>query len=93
MKIADIIRLRTLGYTKEEVQAFLDMENQPEPQPEPQPEQPEPQPEQQPATGNDDILAAINNLTAAIQASNLKQAEQPTAATETTDAILTNLIK
>lgn len=100
MKIADIIKLRTLGYSKEEVQAFIDAEKEPpapeappaeEPKPEPQ-TPPEPQPPAEP-TPEDNILTAINNLTRAIQSSNIIRDEQPKQTEETAEDILNNVLK
>ena len=96
MKIADIIKLRTLGYSKEEVQAFIEAEKEP-PAPEAPPAE-EPKPETQtppePApTPEDNILTAINNLTRAIQSSNIIRDEQPKKTEETAEDILNNVLK
>lgn len=100
MKIADIIKLRTLGYSKEEVQAFIEAEKEPPapeapPAEEPKPETqtpPEPQPPAEP-TPEDNILTAINNLTRAIQSSNIIRDEQPKKTEETAEDILNNVLK
>ena len=100
MKIADIIKLRTLGYSKEEVQAFIEAEKEPPapeapPAEEPKPETqtpPEPQPPAEP-TQEDNILTAINNLTRAIQSSNIIRDEQPKKTEETAEDILNNVLK
>ena len=102
MKIAEIIKLRTLGYSKEEVQAFIEAEKEPpapEPTPEPAPAPaPEPTPEPAPApapepTPEDNILTAINNLTRAIQSSNIIRDEQPKKTEETAEDILNNVLE
>lgn len=99
MKIADIIKLRTLGYSKEEVQAFIEAEKEPAPTPEPAPEptpEPAPAPEPTPTpepTPEDNILTAINNLTRAIQSSNIIRDEQPKKTEETAEDILNNVLK
>ena len=97
MKIADIIKLRTLGYSKEEVQAFIEAEKEPAPTPE-QTQTPEPSPAPEPAptpepTPEDNILTAINNLTRAIQSSNIIRDEQPKKTEETAEDILNNVLK
>ena len=100
MKIADIIKLRTLGYSKEEVQAFIEAEKEPPapeapPAEEPKPETqtpPEPAPTPEP-TPEDNILTAINNLTRAIQSSNIIRDEQPKKTEETAEDILNNVLK
>ena len=101
MTIAQRIELRRLGYTKEEVNALAEAEKQPEPapapapQPDPEPapaQQPEPAPAQQPEPVKDPILEAINNLTLAIQASNIKSKEQPQPAPDTAADVFNSLL-
>lgn len=82
MTIAERLELIRAGYTREEISAFeAEPETPPAPAQEPEtppapaqePETP-PAPAQEPANNNDAVLAAINNLTKAIQMSNLKSA-------------------
>lgn len=80
MSYKDIIILLSAGYTKEEISGMDDAQPDPQqapaaPQPEPQPDQPAPQPEQPdpaaiPQPEQPDLLAAIRELTAAVQANN-----------------------
>ena len=85
MSYKDIIILLSAGYTKEEISGMDAAEPdpaaipqpapQPDAQPAPQPEaQPAPQPEAQPAP-QPDLLAAIRELTAAVQANNRAAAD------------------
>ena len=107
MKITEIIRLHSLGYTKEEVKALMEQEKNPEPEPLPDPaphpaQDPEPDPTTDPApepapdptadnAGNADILTAINNLTKAIQASNVLKDRQPEE--KTGEDVLNDILK
>lgn len=101
MTIAQRIELRRLGYTKEEVNALAEAEKQPEPaqvpQPDPEPApapqpEPEPAPAPQPNPERDPILEAINNLTLAIQASNIKSKEQPQPTPDTAADVFNSLL-
>lgn len=88
MTYKDIIILLSAGYTKDEISGMDDSQPdpaatpQPAPQPEPQPDaqpapaapQLEPQPETQTAP-QPDLLAAIRELTAAVQANNRAAAD------------------
>ena len=77
MSYKDIIILLSAGYTKEEISGMDAAEPDPAaiPQPAPQPDaQPAPQPEAQPAP-QPDLLAAIRELTAAVQANNRAAAD------------------
>lgn len=87
MSYKDIIILLNAGYTKEEISGMDAAQPdpaaipQPEPQPDPQPApQPEPAPDAQtapaaPAAPQPDLLAAIRELTAAVQANNRAAAD------------------
>lgn len=84
MTYKDIIILLSAGYTKDEISGMDDSQPDPAaiPQPEPQPDaqpapaapQLEPQPETQTAP-QPDLLAAIRELTAAVQANNRAAAD------------------
>ena len=83
MKLSDVIALIGAGYTKSEIDA-LEAGNkaqetpETEAKPEPQPEQkPEPKPEPKNADNNKELLDAITNLTAAVQARNVRESKQP----------------
>lgn len=106
MKITELIKLHSLGYSKEEIKQLMEDEKQPlvvadvvEPAAPaaPEPEQTEPAAPaapaapSEPATNNADILNAINNLTKAIQASNLLNDRQ--APEQTTEDILNDILK
>lgn len=101
MTIAERIQLHRLGYTKEEINELSksnfdpagleDPPKDPEPAPDPEipaapaaPEQPD----------NTAVLAAIKDLTAAIQANAIKNTPQPDQpAAESADDILFNILK
>ena len=103
MTIAERIQLHKLGYSKDEINELSKAGYDPAglEQPPVEPEQPEsvsrettvePEPPAQP--GNDQLLAAINSLTAALQASNIRTTSQPESApslNEQVDSILTQL--
>lgn len=85
MKLSDVIALIGAGYTKAEIDA-LEAGNKPEETPEteakpgPKPEaKPEPKPEPKPeqANANKELMDAITNLTAAVQARNVRESKQP----------------
>lgn len=108
MKITELIKLHSLGYTKDEIKQLIEDEKQPatvvaevvEPAA-PEPDQAAPAPDQaepaapaapaEPASNNADILNAINNLTKAIQASNLLNDRQ--VPEQTTEDILNDILK
>lgn len=82
MTIMERINLHKYGYTKSEINALAEAEKV-EPAPAADPEPVEPETGSTPATApaapqpqNADILSAINNLTAAIQAQNVRNAQQ-----------------
>lgn len=83
MKLSDVIALIGAGYTKAEIDALEaggvtqetpETEAKPEPQPEPKPE---PKPDPKSADNNKELLDAITNLTAAVQARNVRESKQP----------------
>ena len=72
----DIIALAHAGFSRSEILAMIQPDPaapQPELQPQPAPA-PQPEPQQ---PSNQDVLAAINSLTAAIQNINRNSAQQP----------------
>lgn len=89
MTIAQRIELRRLGYTKEEVAEMIEqekavvmaepVEEATEPEPAPIPVEPATeQPAAMPSTA--DLLAAINNLTTALQMQRIATTQQPAEA-------------
>lgn len=88
MTIAERIQLHRLGYTKEEISelakanydpaGLTEDPKQPEPLPEQEPEEPK-QPEPVPETDEryEKLLAAVDGLRAALQASNIRTQQQP----------------
>ena len=99
MTIAERIKLHSLGYTREEINQLAadnynpaGLENPPaEPDPIPEPEQP---PAPNPAQpDNSAVLAAINNLTAALQANAIRTQPQPEAPKETAEDALFSILK
>lgn len=83
MKLSEVIALIGAGYTKAEIDALEaggasqetpETETKPEPQPEPKTEQ---KPEPKNADNNKELLDAITNLTAAVQARNVRESKQP----------------
>lgn len=102
MTIMERIQLHKLGYTKEEInQLAADKYNlagltdQPAPAPDPEPaaDAPEPEPEHNPAADNSAVLAAIKDLTAALQANAIKTQPQPVQPKETAEDALFNILK
>lgn len=99
MTIAERIKLHSLGYTREEINQLAadnynpaGLENPPA-EPDPIPE-PEPAPAPTPAQpDNSAVLAAINNLTAALQANAIKTQPQPEAPKETAEDALYSILK
>lgn len=99
MTIAERIKLHSLGYTREEINQLAadnynpaGLENPPA-EPDPIPE-PEPAPAPTPAQpDNSAVLAAINNLTAALQANAIKTQPQPEAPKETAEDALFSILK
>lgn len=104
MTIAQRIELRRLGYTKEEITELAELEKAPAPDPVPENVEQEPAaeiPEQisldlGPAGAPDvqqQLLMAINNLTAVMQNQKLTQSAQPEIKKETTQDIFNNILK
>lgn len=95
------IQLHKLGYSKEEInQLAADNYNpaglteQPAPEPEPEPAAPDPVPENNPAAAdNSAVLAAIKDLTAALQANAIKTQAQPEQPKETAEDAFFNILK
>lgn len=79
MKLSDVIALIGAGYTKAEIDA-LEAGGATQETPETE-TKPEPKPEQKPeptnADNNKELLDAITNLTAAVQARNVRESKQP----------------
>lgn len=104
MTIAQRIELRRLGYTKEEVAEMIEqekavvmaepVEEATEPEPAPIPVEPatESATANQPTTA--DLLAAINNLTTALQMQRIATTPQPAAAVkpQTADDIIKGML-
>lgn len=103
----DIIALAHAGFSRSEILAMIQPDPaapQPEPQPAPDPApDPAPQPEPQPAAdpapaapqqpSNQDVLAAINSLTEAIQNINRNSAQQPGQNRLTGDDVMAGFIR
>ena len=92
MTISDRINLHRCGYSKEEINALIAEEKAAPADPEPAAD-----PDQAPAAPaqpqNTEILDAIKNLTAAIQAQNLQRAAQDPAPPVTPEDVLTGALK
>lgn len=108
MTIAQRIELRRLGYTKDEVAEMIEQERaefdanvmaepvEPATEPEPAPIPVEPateQPTAMPSTA--DLLAAINNLTTALQMQRIATTQQPEAAVKpmTAEDVMNDYLK
>lgn len=97
------IQLHKLGYSKEEINqlaadnynpAGLTEQPAPDPEPEPEPAAPDPVPENNPAAAdNSAVLAAIKDLTAALQANAIITQPQPEQPKETAEDALFNILK
>lgn len=97
------IQLHKLGYSKEEInQLAADNYNPagltdppaPDPQPEPAAAPPDPVPENNPAApDNSAVLAAIKDLTAALQANAIKTQPQPEQPKESAEDALFTILK
>lgn len=91
-----IKKLSKAGVSSDVILALMldeDEKPQPEQSPEPAPQpEPEKKPEQPAAVGNDAILAAIEKLTGAVQASNMRSMDGGQPVRETADDILASLI-
>lgn len=95
MTISERINLHKCGYSKEEINALIAEEKaapaDPAPAADPDPAPAAPAAPAQPQ--NTDILDAIKNLTAAIQAQNLQRAAQDPAPPVTPESVLTGALK
>ena len=91
MTISERINLHKCGYSRAEIDSLAAAEKEELEKPEATPEAEQPEAAQAPAQPDrsGDILAAINNLTAAIQAKNVNTEQQPIAGQTT----ITDLIK
>ena len=92
-----IKKLSKAGVSSDVILALMldeDEKPQPEQKPEPTPKpEPKPEPKQQPAAvGNDAILAAIEKLTGAVQAANIRNMGGSTPKPETADEVLAQII-
>lgn len=79
MQLSDVIALIGAGYSKAEIEAMeaQDQIDNPDQAPQPSPVQPDPaQPESAPAH-DPELLAAIKQLTAAVQHNNVINSQQP----------------
>ena len=104
MTIAERIQLHKLGYTKEEIKELANAVYKPEGLTNPPVENVETEPETvvseiveniQKETEKDtnaEILKAIQNLTATIQQSNIRQSRQPEQPAESAEDILSTLV-
>ena len=91
MNQEDILALVRAGFSRSEI---LAMQTPAAPQPEPAPAAPQPAPAAQPAQpSNQDVLAAINSLTAAIQNINRNSAQQPGQNRITGDDVMAGFIR
>ena len=97
MNPEDILALVRAGFTRSEILAMQTPAAEPAPaapQPEPAPAAPQPAPAAQPAQpSNQDVLAAINSLTAAIQNINRNSAQQPGQNRITGDDVMAGFIR
>ena len=105
MNQEDILALVRAGFTRSEILAMQAPAAEPapaEPQPDPEPAPAAPQPEPAPAApqpapaaqpSNQDVLAAINSLTAAIQNINRNSAQQPGQNRITVDDVMAGFIR
>ena len=98
MELDRIFKLIDAGYTKEDIEKMEAPAADPEPEEKKDPE-PEAKKEEKPAadpapaqTGNDQILAALNNLTNAIMKKNLNVTTAESASPQTTQDILAKVI-
>lgn len=89
-----IKKLSKAGVASDVILALmLDEDETPEPKAEPAPQpEPEKKPEQPAAVGNDAILAAIEKLTGAVQAANIRNMGGSTPKPETADDVLAQII-
>lgn len=105
MNFDEVIKLLDNGFTKEEIMLLnsgskVEPEPKPEPEPEPEPK-PEPEPEPKPkpeppadpyAARYDELLAAVEKLTGAVQAVNIKRSENKEESALTPEQILAEVL-
>jgi hypothetical protein len=99
MNMTELLKLVDAGFTKQEILQLAgaaqdpkeEPESEPAPQPEPAPAQQEPQPTPQPAYDMSALLAKMEEMTKAVQASNIAADRQPKQ--ETADDILAAIIR
>ena len=106
MNQEDILALVRAGFSRSEILSMTSAVDpapvEPQTQPDPEPAPAEPQPEPTPAApqpaqasqpSNQDVLAAINSLTAAIQNINRNSAQQPGQSRITGDDVMAGFIR
>ena len=104
MNQEDILALVRAGFSRSEILAMSQPAEpapaapQPDPEPAPAAPQPDPtpaapQPAPDPQPSNQDVLAAINSLTAAIQNINRNSAQQPGQSRITGDDVMAGFIR
>lgn len=96
MNMTELMKLVDAGFTKQEILQLAGAAQEPkeepksEPAPQPEPE-PAPQPAPQPAYDMTALLAKMDEMTKAVQASNIAAGRQPQP--ETADDILAAIIR
>lgn len=88
---SDVILALMLDEDEKQPEQKPEQASQPEQKPEPA-SQPEQKPDQPAAVGNDEILAAIEKLTGAVQAANIRNMGGSTPKQETADDVLAQII-
>jgi hypothetical protein len=99
MNMTELLKLVDAGFTKQEILQLAgaaqdpkeEPKSEPAPQPEPAPAQQEPQQTPQPAYDMSALLAKMDEMTKAVQASNIAADRQPKQ--ETADDILAAIIR
>jgi hypothetical protein len=99
MNMTELLKLVDAGFTKQEILQLAgaaqnpkeEPKSEPAPQPEPAPAQQEPQQTSQPAYDMSALLAKMDEMTKAVQASNIAADRQPKQ--ETADDILAAIIR
>jgi hypothetical protein len=99
MNMTELLKLVDAGFTKQEILQLAgaaqdpkeEPKSEPAPQPEPAPAQQEPQQTPQPAYDMSALLAKMEEMTKAVQASNIAADRQPKQ--ETADDILAAIIR
>lgn len=92
MNITQRLQLHKLGYTKEEINAFAAEEKAAE-QPTAEPGTQHAEEAGTQTSGFAEVLSALNNLTAAVQTQNIKNAEQPTTPPVKAEDVITGALK